>query len=221
MSDLHPCARCAVTRKTCCQRAEIVVTTGDVARIAAHTNLSGFTQRTRPTDPAYLEPDPDDPNWGRYTIAADGTRRVLVRQDGVNPGASGHRGGAGDCTFLGPAGCVLPEDVRPLVCRLYPFMYTERGLDRPDSESGGLDESWCPTHLFFDAGRRALPASNLPPGTPRTTMLTVLRMDPQQAEAWRAMLYAELRADHESGGSVRDEKGGTLTPRAGGAGPTP
>jgi hypothetical protein len=75
-------------------------------------------------------------------------------------------------------------------------MYTERGLDGPDSESAGLDESWCPTHLFFDAGRRALPASALAPGTPRTTMLTVLRMDPAKAETWRATLYAELRADH-------------------------
>ena len=34
----------------------------------------------------------------------------------------------GDCTFLGAAGCVLPEEVRPLVCRLYPFEYTHRGI---------------------------------------------------------------------------------------------
>jgi Fe-S-cluster containining protein len=195
MSDLHPCATCAATRKTCCQQAEIVVTSGDVARIAERVGRSDFTRRTRPSDPAYLEADPDDPNWVRYTLAPDGTRLVLAKQDGLQPGHSGHRGQAGDCTFLGPAGCALPEGVRPLVCRLYPFMYTERGLDGPESASGGLDESWCPTHLFFDADRRALPMSTLPPGTPRTTMLTVLRMDPVEGERWRGMLYEELRRD--------------------------
>lgn len=197
--QLHPCARCASTQKTCCQTAQIVVTSGDVARIAAHTGRTDFTHRTPPSDPSYAEADPDDPNWVRYTIAPDGTRRVLRKQDGQTPGAGGRRGDAGDCTFLGEAGCVLPVEVRPLVCRLYPFMYNEQRLEGPGDESGGLDESYCPTRLFFDASRRALPASNLPPGTPRTTMLTVLQMDPKDGERWRAKLYEELREDREAG----------------------
>lgn len=168
------------------------MTSGDVARIAAHTGASGFTHRTRPTDPAYFEHDPDDPNWVRYTIAPDGTRQVLKKQDGREAGAGGVHGRAGDCTFLGKAGCVLPEEVRPLVCRLYPFMYTERGLD-------GVDESYCPTEMFFPKEQRGDGA----PGRARMTMLTVLRMDPADGERWRGMLYGELRGDlaaREGGG---------------------
>jgi hypothetical protein len=31
---------------------------------------------------------------------------------------------AGQCVFLGPKGCRLPEKSRPLYCRLYPFWFT-------------------------------------------------------------------------------------------------
>jgi Fe-S-cluster containining protein len=30
----------------------------------------------------------------------------------------------GACFFLGPGGCVLPTEARPLYCRLYPFWFT-------------------------------------------------------------------------------------------------
>jgi Fe-S-cluster containining protein len=33
----------------------------------------------------------------------------------------------GSCVFLGPKGCRLPMDARPLYCRLYPFWFTEDG----------------------------------------------------------------------------------------------
>lgn len=193
--SLHPCALCASSQKTCCQHAQILVTSGDVARIAAHTGGTGFSHRAPPIDPAVLEFIPEDPNWLRYTVAPDGTRHVLKKQDGATPGAAGRVGQAGDCTFLGAAGCVLPTEVRPLVCRLYPFMFNEQRMEGPEDQSRGIDESYCPTSRFFDAQRRALPASNLPPGTPRTTMLTVLRMDPRDGERWRATLYEELRRD--------------------------
>jgi len=160
---MHPCATCASIQKTCCQRAEIVLTAGDIQRIETYTarGRAAFVERRAPADPAYLEPDPDDPNWVRYTVAADGTRRVLRRRAG------------GDCTFLGEQGCVLPTEVRPLVCRLYPFMYNEERLD-------GVDQSYCPVSRLA------------PPGV---TMLTVLGMDPADGERWRRDLYAELRAE--------------------------
>ena len=34
-AKLHPCARCAAVQRTCCQRAEILLTEGDVARVGA------------------------------------------------------------------------------------------------------------------------------------------------------------------------------------------
>lgn len=33
----------------------------------------------------------------------------------------------GACVFLGPKGCTLPVDARPLYCRIYPFWFTPRG----------------------------------------------------------------------------------------------
>lgn len=156
---LHPCARCAGSRRTCCQTAEIVLTAGDVGRIAAFSGHGDFHHRSRPSDPAYLEPDDEDPAWARGTFAPDGTRRVLRRRSD------------GDCTFLGAEGCVLPLEVRPLVCRLYPFAYTEHGLV-------GRDEDYCPTEWLA------------PGGEPMYEVLGVARSD---AERWRTTLYEELR----------------------------
>ncbi|MCB9897802.1 MAG: YkgJ family cysteine cluster protein [Planctomycetes bacterium] len=158
---MHPCARCALMQKTCCQRAEIVVTGGDVARIAAVTQRHDFWERRVPVDPSYAASDPDDPAWRELTVAPDGTRRVLRRT--VD----------GDCTFLGPSGCTLATGTRPLVCRLYPHSYTERGLD-------GLDDEYCPREVLAGPGR---------------TMLDVLDIARTDALRWHATLYAELHAD--------------------------
>lgn len=161
---MHPCARCASMQKTCCQRAEILVTRGDVDRIAGHTGKTDFWDVRRPLEASYLEEDPEDPNWLAYTTDDQGRRRMLRRKPG------------GDCTFLGEAGCVLPLETRPLVCRLYPFAYTERGLS-------GEDVDYCPTGVLLPADR------------PGLTMLTVLGMAPVDGERWRGQLYAELRAE--------------------------
>lgn len=166
-SSMHPCARCARMQKTCCQHAEIVLTDGDIARITAHTGRPDFWSRQKPTNPAYLLPDPADPNWLPYTTDASGHRRMLNRHPD------------GDCGFLGPAGCTLPVDVRPLVCRLYPFAYNETGMT-------GIDDEYCPTEVL------------LPKDQPGITMLTVLGMSPAEGESWRAMLYAELRQSMQS-----------------------
>lgn len=158
---LWGCARHAQLGKTCCQICEIVVTAGDCRRVAAHAQRTDFWEYRAPDDPAYLEQD-DDPNWLKWAFRADGTRPILKRH------------ASGDCTFLGAAGCRLPLEVRPLVCRLYPNTYTERGID------GVLDE--CPKEV-------------IPPGR---TILEVLDMNRREADRWHAMLYAELRAgkDH-------------------------
>lgn len=157
--EAHPCARCAAVQKTCCQRAEILVTLGDVERIRRHTRSDGFYAHRAPVDPAYAEPDPDDPEWPARTVRADGKRRVLNRQ------------GNGDCAFLGAFGCVLPMDVRPIVCRLYPFEYTAKGIL-------GSDPEYCPTRMLA------------PNGEPMTQ---VLRMSVGEAETWRRQLYEEIR----------------------------
>lgn len=130
---LHPCARCARVQRTCCQEAEILVTQGDLARIAVHTGRSDFWERRVATDPAYTRDDPADPEWRKGAVGPDGTRPVLKRQT------------SGDCTFLGEHGCVLPEETRPLVCRLYPYDYTYAGFT-------GEVPSFCPTDMLDPQG---------------------------------------------------------------------
>ncbi len=172
----HACARCASMGKTCCQRAEILVTAGDVARIGRRMGGVGraggadYLEYRAPEDREYLDHDANDPDWRRLTARADGTRRVLKRS------------ASGDCVFLGSAGCTLGSEVRPLVCRLYPWSYTEAGLTGEEAE-------YCPVEWLrpaVEAGRSV-------------TMLTILKMDRADAERWRRMLYEELRTGEETG----------------------
>lgn len=168
--DMHSCARCATLQKTCCQRAEVIVTQGDEKRIQAATGRIDFSERRPVSNPAYLDHE-DDPNWQRWTVAPDGTRQVLKRQDN------------GDCTFLTSSGCALPLETRPLVCRLYPFTYTERGLE-------GVNADYCPSAV-------------IPSGK---SILQVLDMRQIDGERWRRMLYQELRTKEtcdESGTDLR------------------
>jgi len=153
------CVRCARHMKTCCQTAEVYATLGDVRRIEAHTGRSDFHERRLPTDPVYSEQD-DDPIWRQCVFAADGTRRVLKRRP------------SGDCMFLGTAGCMLPLETRPLVCRIYPFLYTEQGLEEALSEG-------CPRQLL----------------APGQGLLSALDMNRKDAERWHRQLYLELREE--------------------------
>lgn len=160
--DEHPCAKCASIQRTCCQRAEVVVTVGDVARISRHVGREDFHHLRTPSDQAYSQQD-DDPNWARYVFDDHGRRDVLLRlEDGA-------------CMFLGDRGCVLPTEVRPLVCRLYPFTYTESGIT-------GVEGEYCPVE-------RVAP--------PRQGLIEALGMRLEDAIAWRATLYEELRTKRE------------------------
>ncbi len=153
------CLACARERRTCCQIAQVYVTAGDVSRIAAHVGRDDFYGFVHPDDPDYAD-HPDDPLWLAAVFRADGRRRILTR--GQND----------ECPFLGPRGCALDVETRPLVCRLYPFRYTEAGL-------GDLSAHHCPTHL-------------LPVGA---CILSALGMDRAAALRWHALLYDELRAE--------------------------
>ncbi|MEW5734782.1 MAG: hypothetical protein AB1921_08000 [Thermodesulfobacteriota bacterium] len=121
------CMKCARLGNTCCQRSDVLVTVGDIRRISDFAHSQDFFEFRIPRDPSYLDPD-GDPDWQKYTVAPDGSRRVLKKTL------------SGDCFFLGSAGCVLPMDVRPLVCRLYPLTYSASGI------SGFYAE--CPLHLM-------------------------------------------------------------------------
>ena len=153
------CARCARHQKTCCQGTDIFVTLGDVQRIAEHTERSDFTEFRSPSDPVYLNQD-DDPTWKEHVFRSDGTRRVLKQQPNH------------DCTFLGERGCVLPLETRPLICRLYPFDYTDAGVK--SEPAGG-----CPVELL----------------RPEQVLLETLDMRHEDANRWHEQLYRELREE--------------------------
>jgi Fe-S-cluster containining protein len=152
------CAKHARLGKTCCQTSEVLVTSGDKVRIRDFTGSEDFWRDTWPADPGYAD-DGSDPGW-TLAFHVDGSRPTLKRREN------------GDCTFLGEAGCVLPLEVRPIVCRLYPFLYDENGLSKVFSDR-------CPPEV-------------VPPGS---SIVEVLEMDPGAAERWRAQLYAEIRAN--------------------------
>ena len=153
---LSGCALCATLGRTCCQSREILVTEGDKSRIAKFTGEQAFWEDACPNDPDYLDQD-DDPNWIAWAFRPDGSRPILKRESN------------GDCRFLNGVGCVLPLEVRPLVCRLFPYAYTERGLN------GIVNE--CP--------REVVPTGQ--------TILQVLDMRQADAIRWYRMLYTELR----------------------------
>lgn len=160
------CARCARIQETCCQVCEIYVSPGDARRIASHVGRRDFFEDRPPIDARYADQD-DDPLWRDQVFRPDGSRRVLKRAS------------SGDCGFLGSAGCVLPLEVRPIVCRLYPFEYDATGLKDELSEG-------CPMHLI----------------RPDMSLLGELGMNPDDGRRWHAMLYDEItlesafRADH-------------------------
>ncbi len=155
----HICARCAHCQKTCCQETDIYVSLGDLRRIEQFTGRADFTEFRAASDPVYREVD-GDPLWQACVFRDDGTKRVLKHHAG------------GDCTFLGERGCSLPTEVRPLICRLYPFDYDAGGI-RDELASG------CPTHLL--ASDETLPQA--------------IGMSRTDAERWHRMLYQEIQME--------------------------
>lgn len=166
------CVRCARHTRTCCQRCEIYTTLGDVERIAHFTGVADFTEFRVPEDPDYLDQD-DDPVWSTHVFRSDRSRRVLRREPN------------GDCTFLGEQGCRLPLEVRPLVCRLYPYDYTADGL-REELSPG------CPLELL----------------RPEQDLIAALRMNRSDARRWHEQLYREIRAERDGASPGGAERSG-------------
>ena len=154
---MNLCAKCAQRELTCCQNTEVLVTDGDLQRIATYVGRTDFWEYQKPQDPVYSMHQPADPNWLDYTLRPDGTRPQLKHLL------------SGDCTFLTSTGCSLPSEVRPLICRLYPYDYTEHGID--GTVSG------CPLYLL-EKGQ---------------TLIGEIGINPGDAKRWHEQLYSELR----------------------------
>lgn len=159
MTNPSFCAECARRGPTCCATRRIVLTPGDVTRIerwCAQCCSAQWSQTpwVQTVESAVFEPAETDPLWDAWL------RRGLV--DVLRQGPQG-------CVFLGADGCVLPLDVRPLICRLYPFEYTESAIK-------GVWPHLCPRP---EADNTAL-------------LLALLGMSAAVADSWRQQLYAEI-----------------------------
>ena len=152
------CFKCSLNGTSCCKGTQIYLTNGDVLRISRFLGSRHFFA-IEMADTAYLDPG-DDPTWLALTIRPDGQRRVLKRT------------GDKSCTMLGEKGCRLPMPVRPLVCRLYPYEFTEKGIS-------GVDSS-CPI-----SRERDWPA-----------LIEQLGMAMGATSKWHNMLYCELYSDN-------------------------
>lgn len=150
------CARCARHQQTCCQDSDIYVTTQDVARISAHVGHSDFTEYRVASDPVYLN-EHHDPLWMEKVFRPDGSRRVLKQQPNL------------DCIFLGNQGCVLPTEVRPLICRLYPVEFSQHEIRVEPARC-------CPRELL----------------APGESVFDAVGVKLEDAVRWHAMLYQEL-----------------------------
>lgn len=156
-SGINICQACAHTGRTCCQGHEIYVTRGDCRRIAGHTGRVDFFEYHPCNIDAYAD-QADDPLWQRHVFRSDGTRRILKRH--VD----------GDCRFLTQNGCCLPLTVRPLICRLYPHLYTAAGIS-------GIWDSEC-------LATRINPAAVIE--------TEIAGVGQSEAAQWHHMLYEEI-----------------------------
>jgi len=160
------CVRCSQNGSSCCKGTQICLTNGDILRISRFLDACNFFTIEN-ADPAYMEFG-DDPGWLTLTIRPDGKRCVLRRTMDKS------------CTLLGENGCILPVNVRPLVCRLHPYLYTEAGIS-------GVDPS-CPI-----SRQRSWPA-----------VLDQMGMAMHKACKWHALLYCELKGAKPSGSEKDD-----------------
>jgi len=78
-----------------------------------------------------------------------------------------------DCAFLASQGCLLPQDVRPLICRPHPYQYNATGITSLSSD--------CPTDLL----------------SPGEDLAEAVQMNLDQANVWHAQLYEELLLEDE------------------------
>lgn len=158
--EMGLCAHCADLGHTCCQGTVIFLTCGDVERLRA-AGERDFYVYAPPVPEGVGVGCPDDPLWARTFRFK---RRVVKHQSGE------------DCYFLTGEGCRLSSDVRPLICRLYPYEYNPETLK-------GVTAHRCPEPQ----------AGNAP------LLLAMLGMNRDMAEEWRKMLYREIVEEFPDG----------------------
>lgn len=124
MKDPFVCARCAGRGPTCCELTpgteEVCFPVSDYEReriLECAPDLGGFV--LQPNTAVFIE---------NLLRLFPGQRRAV--RELFPPGGTHYRlevDSVGKCVFLGPEGCLIPQEFRPLYCRLFPFWTDEKG----------------------------------------------------------------------------------------------
>ncbi|NCA99756.1 MAG: hypothetical protein EOM70_10310 [Clostridia bacterium] len=115
----------------------MALTEGDISRIRRFCRTDDFYHRLRVPEElvaTYENPEHHDAAVAVYVAGLfdeQGRRPILRKQDN------------GFCLFVADTGCVLPREVRPLVCRLYPY-------DWNDQHKLWIQAPYCPRELYAD-----------------------------------------------------------------------
>ncbi len=154
-----PCAACAGRGTSCCSGYQIFLTPGDVCRIADFIkNCDFFTFEP----PVLTDIEPEyDPSWIPLILSSGNQVRVLKRTVEKK------------CCLASDTGCILPPDRRPLICRLYPYIFIEHCIL-------GIDPH-CPI-----SKHREWPV-----------VLERMGMPGVKAKQWLDLLYAEIRGPRD------------------------
>lgn len=120
MNDPHVCARCAAQGPTCCRltpgQEEVcfpvsIEEKNRIQDILPHTGGFELQQTTAAFVDNVVRLFPDEREFVKkvFPVGKDHFRLAVDR--------------TGKCRFLGASGCVLPHEVRPYYCRIFPFWY--------------------------------------------------------------------------------------------------
>jgi len=133
------CEECAKIQKTCCERNDIRIglTNGDIERIALFAACEDFYEGKALEEEfrgKYANPSRyDEGEYIYVTCLFDDEGRWNVMKRNENQG----------CWFITPTGCSLPPEVRPLMCRIYPY-------DWNDQQEIWINGTYCLASLFTD-----------------------------------------------------------------------
>ena len=111
---LSYCLDCASRNQSCCVNVHIFITSGDIERISQASDIHDFYS-SEPLTPEYFDGG-GDPDWNNLILDENGCRKIVRQTE------------TGNCIFLSEKGCRLKPDIRPLLCRIYPYDFTGRKI---------------------------------------------------------------------------------------------
>ena len=168
---MSTCAECAKIQKTCCEEEITFVglTCGDIERISEFTGQEDFYELQAVDEELkdiYVNPlnySENDRIYVTYFFDSEGRRNVLKKNKN------------GECCFITDNGCLLPSNIRPLICRIYPYEWN-------DQHEIWVEAGYCPKELFKD----------------NEDLIRKVGLSAEEAKRLVSQFYAEIMKGHGS-----------------------